>query len=323
MLASYYRPSGKSAIEFFLYYLLVMGVSLPILSNVYIYIVHFLPFVYINIVFTVGCGLLVGLMMNRIVKAGKCRNPLVVLILVLIAVCVLKYIQWCVYIPLVVSDVYGFPMTLGERFAESVFYFKRPGDVIVAARIVNEYGVWGFGKSRIVTGLALCIVWIFEFLIMICAAVVSSWDQPGRPFSEKSGAWYEEMKEKAEAGTPGDFASLVGGMENGVYAELLRLAAEGKTDRSNYLSLTFYQPPQGSVAEPYYLTIEEAVERKGKVKTKTRINYLAIDEKNVGSIINREAPGGDGLDVEETKITTGAETSDQPAAPTPLLDMDA
>lgn len=321
MNSSYYKPSGKSTLEFFLLFLLFMGISLPVISNIYIYLVHFIPFVYINVVLTAGCGLLAGFLIDRAVVLGKARSPLMVLALTLAAVCVMKYIQWCVYIPLVVSRVYGFPMTLGERFAESLFYFKRPGDVIVAMRIINEFGVWGFSKARIVTGTPLGVVWVLEFLIMAGAAALMTWVQPGRPYSEEAGAWYAEMTDKATTNLPEDVRLLIGKLEGGMYADFRELARVGAESRQEYLSVTFYQPPEGSLTEPHYMAIDQCEDRKGRIRIKPLARYLAVDGQSVRDIINSGAFGA-GVEPGEEPDAGRDEAGAEPDAAAPLLDMD-
>jgi hypothetical protein len=287
----YYKPSGKFSEFFFLYFVLAMGIAIPILTPAYIYLIHYIPVVQLNVIVVVACGAAMGLIASHAAKFGKARNRLVVVGLTLVAMCALKYIQWCVHIPLVVSEVYGFTMPLGERFAESLYYITRPGEVIEAARIINEYGTWGFEKTATVTGVALCIVWIFEFAIMSAFAVMVAWGRPGHPFSEEADGWYIALVEKLEADIPDDFDALKNDLHSGVYSGLARLVALGKTNAESYLGLSFYTPPQGSVSEPDYLTITQMTIKKGKAKMKDLLKLLAIDRRDADFIRYGDAPG--------------------------------
>jgi hypothetical protein len=284
----YYKASGKTSEFFIPYFILVMLVAIPFISVAYVYLVHFIPFVYLNFFLAAGCGLAIGSLVNHTVDYGRARSPFIVLLFTLIAIGALKYFQWCVYIPMVVSDVYGFPMTIGERFAQTFFYLARPGDVNQAAGIINEFGVWGFTGKMKVTGALLHLIWIGEIILMACAAVVSSWDRPRRPFSEEVGDWYDAMDENAEFDMPGDADALRRKMATGEFADLPGLAAEGKSDEEAFMRLTFFKPPPGSASEPYYMTVDRAVQRNNKIKTKTLAEYLAIDARRVREILGKE-----------------------------------
>lgn len=291
MNAFYYKASGKISEYFILYFVLVMALALPILSNAYIYIIYHMPFVHLNFLFTLGCGLALGALVNHTVRFGKARSPLAVFMLTIVALCALKYIQWCVYIPLVVAEAYGFPMSYGQRFAESLYYMARPGAIWQAARIIRELGVWGFGASYKVNGIMLQTIWTAEFVIMGAAALMLSWEQPRRPFSEAADGWYGEMKEKAAADMPENFASLKNNPESSFSDGLIKLIKTRKPDKPSFLSITFYQPPEGSAGEPYYLSIEQIAHQKGKAKAKTLVNYRAVSEEGVRRMIDSNTIG--------------------------------
>jgi hypothetical protein len=118
--------------------------------------------------------------------------------------------------------------------------------------------------------------------------------QAGRPFSEETGGWYTKMPVKIDADMPESsyFDELKKKLECGEYADFVRCAAVEIMDYSNYMSLTFYQPPHVSAIEPYYMDVQciSANERKKKVKSKKLITYIAIDAQSVSAITNTRQP---------------------------------
>lgn len=89
----YYKPSGRFSILFFPYFILFQALSIPLLSIIYIYLIYYIPIVYFNFLFTLGCGVTAGLVMMGIIPLGKVRNNKVALLFGIIAVCIMKY-RW-------------------------------------------------------------------------------------------------------------------------------------------------------------------------------------------------------------------------------------
>jgi hypothetical protein len=150
--------------------------------------------------------------------------------------------------------------------------------------------VWGIanssgGSSDNVTGTALLVVWIVEFIMIAVTAFLVARLQPKRPFSEEAGDWYIEMKEKAVADMPADFATLKHGLEEGRFAELIELAKRGVADGSNYLKLTFYGPP-ADTSEHCFVTIAETTVQKSRTVDKIRVECIAIDNQSMEEILS-------------------------------------
>lgn len=296
MKESYYKPSGRFTAKFFLYFLLFAVISIPILSAAYIYLIYYIPFVYLNAVITVVCGSVLGFIINQATRMGKARNPLLVLVCTVAAVIVMKYVQWCIYIPLVFDDAYGLcgeGLSIGERFTASLDLFTAPSEVYTAASFINEVGVWGISRAGTngldtVNGIVLLVVWIVEFALMTCMAVTIARQQYALPFSEASDAWYTELNGKVELNIPDNMDSFRYNMENGRFDELIRLVHEGRTDATQFLSLTIYEPPKSTAYEPCFISVERTIVRKkDKKKTKTLLKHLAIDTQSVGILLGR------------------------------------
>ena len=309
MRESYYKPSGRINASFFLYLILFIIVGVPILSTAYIYLIHYIPFVYLNVFIAFGCGAALGWLLYLAAKLGKARNPVVVLFCSLIAAIIMKYVQWCIYIPMVLDDVfdvyrwYGMDITLWGRFEDSFHLLWRPGEVFEWARSINEEGVWGFvnrssgsqGVTNLVTGAMLLAIWIGEFLIMAITTVSISRIRPGFPFSETADDWYVKMNEKIELPVPDYFDNIKTNMENGYFIDLIQLAATGKGVDSKFIDISFFQPPEQASVEPYYMDIKKTtVKSRNKRKSVYLVKRIAIDAQSVNRIIDGSAPGVDG-----------------------------
>jgi len=326
METAYYKPSGKISPKFFLYFLLFMVVSIPILSVAYIYINHYIPFIYLNFFITVGCGLAVGVLAGFAAKRGKARNPKIVYLCVFIAMVVMKYVQWAVYIPLIFSEVYGiWHLSFGERLVESFYLLFEPDFVLYSAQFINEFGVWGLEFSPVVRGVPLLIVWIGEFVLMTGAAIFMSSSMITAPFSEEMEGWYTELPEKIEIDIPQNFEYLKQDMENGNFTQLIESVRAQRIDPVNFLRITVFQPPEGALSEPFFLNVEQVTntiiphKKKSKEQTKTKteklITHIAVDRQSMMELVapvERTPPPEPQPPVSYDSYDSGEETEETP-----------
>jgi len=284
----YYKPSGRFSPSFFLYVLLIVVVAAPVVSVVYIYLSYYLPIVYLNILVTIGCGTIMGLFMGLAASLGKVRNPMLVLVSTIAVMCIAKYVQWTVYIPLIFSTSYQvLSVTLGERFLTSFYLLTEPGTVFELATVINTIGAWSMGRGGpAVSGISLLVVWVMEFVAMTGAACMASKEKPRFPFCEETKAWYGKIPNKVEAGIPENFKDMKTDIENGRYGELVQLAKTAKEEEkggTHLLFLLFYKPP--SSEQPYYLQINQVRLSGGKKKEgKILLKYIAVDGESVREI---------------------------------------
>ena len=284
---AYYKPSGRLSLAFFLFYALLMAAGIPILSVAYIYSIHYVPFIYLNFIITIFCGAALGYLVSLAAKLGKARNLPVVIIFVIIGMGIMKYVQWGVYVPLVLAEVYEvYHMPFIDRFTEAFALIRDPGLLIDYAEIINEIGVWGISPNAgeeaadTVNGTLLTTIWAAEFLLMTGMAIFAVHKQPKYPFSEEFGGWYVRFENKVEMDVPDQIEILIDDMEKGKFADFVQLAKTAKSKDDNYLRLTFYHPPQPSYKEPYYVSIEQCGDQK-KAKRFISKGYLTVDAKSV------------------------------------------
>ena len=290
----YYKPSGKFSPISLLYFVVFMVITIPVLSIVYIYAIRFIPFIYLNFLIAIACGCAVGFVMMLISKWGKIRNTILVICLTIVAMIVLKYFQWCIYIPLVYSDIYHFfQASFLDRMLLSFDLFLRPDVVIEEAIFINANGTWSLGSSGssgyAVTGIFLSIVWIGEFILMLAGAIALAFSQPGSPYSENTNDWYKEVKTPFEAGLPADPAAFKARLETGDFRELISLVYQGRADQLDHLSLVMFEPKQPTPVDPYYITISQqttSYDKKGaqKVSSKPLMTYLSVNHAIMAEI---------------------------------------
>jgi len=280
----YYKPSGRFSGIFFVFLLLFIAIAVPILSFVYIYLIHYIPIIYFNIIITVGCGLAVGFSMNFMVKLAKVRNVILVIISLVFVTIILKYFQWCVYIPMIFADS---DFTFLDHIIIPFEIFLHPDMILELALYINSVGVWSIGTSDIpVRGVILFIVWIIEFIIIMGAAILIGKDRAKLPFSEEFNDWYTEIPNKIIANIPQNIEALKSNLENGNFDELVQLSKEENNDELNFLEITLYQSPN---ADHYYLKADQVsitIDDKEKEKRNETalIEYLAINKDSAKAL---------------------------------------
>lgn len=281
----YYKPSGKFSMLFFPYFILLHALLIPVLSIIYIYLIYYIPIAYFNFLIAIGCGIAEGLVMTASISLGKVRNNKLALLFGFIAICVMKYVQWCVYIPIVFTDAYKlYELTVSEQFAMSFDLLLHPSMAIEFIQIINQEGVWSI-RTFTFHGVLLSIVWLLEFLIMAASACAVLLEKSKFPFCEEEGTWYVEMPQKIAANLPEHFDSFKADMEKGDFSELIRLSKEYQPEPSQYLSLTFYKPQQ---SEHYYLKTKKVTitndDGKEKRNEEVLIEYISIDNDSAREI---------------------------------------
>lgn len=92
-----YKPSGKFSPAGAIILFLVTAVAGSVLSFIYLKLVSWIPFVYLNILLAAGFGLLIGLLAKLIIRSFKIRNIAVVLIAVLLGGLLFTYVKWSIY----------------------------------------------------------------------------------------------------------------------------------------------------------------------------------------------------------------------------------
>ncbi|MBC8085293.1 MAG: hypothetical protein H7Z21_19010 [Hymenobacter sp.] len=197
-MSHYYQPSNRFSVGGLLLLLAGGGLTAALLAVAYVYAVWYIPFIYVNFLLTVGFGLILGMVLSGLVKAGKLRNPGLAGILALVVGLVASYLQWAVYLMLMyhTTNVESFGRRLSVAHtsfsAETLLaLLAQPGTMLATMGAIAESGSWSlFGVTP--SGVFLYVIWLVEALIIVGATVILARVQADRPFSELAGEWAEE-----------------------------------------------------------------------------------------------------------------------------------
>ena len=195
----YYQPSGRFTVSGLLGFLLAGLLAAVPLAFVYVYAVWYIPFIYLNFLFTLGLGFGLGLVLRIMTKVGRLRNPRLVGVLGVVVGLWAWYVQWCVYITLLAGA--GEVEEFGSRFsvAHTSFDFDvflgfllSPGEVLSILPALAEEGTWSLFKVA-VSGVFLYLIWLIEFVVILIFSWLMPQTQAAEPYSEVAGQWAEKQ----------------------------------------------------------------------------------------------------------------------------------
>ena len=131
---AYYEHSGNfSPVLLVLGALVASAVSLP-LAWLYAYAIYYIPFIYINVVLTVGLAFAVGMIVVHVMRGAKVRNGVVFGAAALLVTAVVFYGHWAVWLG-IVSRASGFEIMASDMA-------QQPGAMWAAILEINATGAW-------------------------------------------------------------------------------------------------------------------------------------------------------------------------------------
>ena len=247
-MATYYQPSGKSSGAGILILLVGGLVAAVVLGAIYAYATHFIPFIYISFLLTMGYAFAMGWVVNQLTKMGKIRNPSLVMWASIIIGIVAVYSAW----------VFWFHAALGVLFVN-------PMDVLGAQQVLGLTGAWSIG-SFAPTGTTLYAFWGVEAAIIAIGTWLSSQNQVLEPFCEPCEKWLETKKEVTNLSLSEAPTELLKSLEAGSVDDLLKLK---KTEDSAYTKISLKDCPSCKVTTLMDLGIAEiVVDNEGKASEK-------------------------------------------------------
>ena len=182
----YYKPSGEVTVTGLaagLFGGLLVGF---VLAFVYSYLLAYIPFIYLNILCTLGYMFALGCVVGWLLKSGKMRNPVVGVFVAAMVALVSYYFCWAVWL----SAMLGRSDVDASAFALAI----QPAVMLDLILRINEHGAWSIGKSP-VTGVFLWVIWGVEALIVLVGPPVLAWGVlMSEPFCEFCGEWCDEDK---------------------------------------------------------------------------------------------------------------------------------
>ena len=176
-MATYYQPSGKSSGAGIPVLLIGGLVAAAVLGAVYAYATHFIPFIYISFLLTIGFAFAMGWVVNQLTKMGKIRNPSTITWASIVIGIAAVYFAW----------VFWFQAAMGVLFVN-------PMDVLGAQQLLGQTGVWSIA-SFAPTGMTLYAFWAVEAAVIAIGTWIFSQNQVYEPFCETCEKWLETKKE--------------------------------------------------------------------------------------------------------------------------------
>jgi len=175
-----YRHTGKFTWPGVLLPVLVAAAIAYPLGLVYSLLIGRIPFIYVNVLITLGYGLVFGWISGRLVQAGKVRNNALALLVGALAGIVGLYFDWNGHLRNIMQ---GGPALYS------------PGEVLGVIPFLYDHGSWGLKSGGNVTGPALAAVWLAEALLIVGLAAYLPWRFVNRtPFCEQDQVWLRDRK---------------------------------------------------------------------------------------------------------------------------------
>lgn len=190
----YYQPSGEVTVAGLAAGLLgglAVGVAI---AFVYSYIISYVPFIYLNLLCTVGYAVALGASVGYLMRQGKMRNTAVCVFGAVAVTLASFYASWAVWLAVNIS---------GKEFSVSWLTLAQQPLVLWEVILkVNETGAWSMGRSKVpVSGGALWAVWAVEALIILIGSPAMAWGVlTSDLFCESCQSWCEEDKSLVSLG---------------------------------------------------------------------------------------------------------------------------
>ena len=164
---------------------IVVSVGLGYLYNL---ISTFIPFIYFNVLITIGLGMAIGLCARLISKLCHLSSRKSRLILTSIVIVLTFIFQWVAYLQTVTD---GLGLTFGD-YLSSIPATLFGGDKLDLLPALYTHGSWGIGDF-IFNKLFLAAVWLVELGIIFCIPIFSVLGLTEFPYSENLSKWYPKF----------------------------------------------------------------------------------------------------------------------------------
>ena len=252
-----YRHSGKFGVSALLALPLAAVVLGWPLGFAYGYLIKWIPFVYLNVLITLGYGLALGVASAFLLKKCHVRNVAVAAVLTTVVGVLADYFQWNGHV--------------NALFAEAPLVCL-PGGIWGAMQFLYEHGSWSIGRHSTgnVTGVFLACVWGVEALGIIATTVYFG-TEPARtmPYCEKNRTWLDESTKYDTLASFTDAGQLAA-LAAGDIAPVIEARAR-EAGAPQFARLTLKHSPK--CQEFFTLRVENVTlttNKKGEVEEKTK-----------------------------------------------------
>ena len=268
-----YKPSGSVGV--LTWPLLLVGILLMVaLAFLYQLLLEWIPFIYVNVLMTLGMGLAAGMTATFVIKTGHCRSLLLATLIGLslgTTALVAKFL-W--------QYRAAFNAGLFESFPEHIL------------RRVNGGWMVGRGNGAPLSGMFVYLVWLIEAGIVFYFGWTMSRAAAKEPYSEKMNLWADEAESVMLL--PITSEEMVHQIKSATSVEELLEIPIPKTDESAKVAQYIVNSIPGQEMEDAYLTvktIEYSINKKGEQETKETTlveNAVLSSENRVQLVENAE-----------------------------------
>lgn len=285
---NYYQPSGRFSPLAFVYFLGMAFIGIPLAALIYSFATWYIPFIYANVLLTVGFGLALGWMLKRaVIGPGKVRNTLIAMLIAVLGSLFAVYCQWVIWLDMVLN-AHGH---LGSEHAGVAISTVSPGQLLTLffnptaltelMREVNKVGTWGI-RNATVSGAFLGCIWVIEALIICIIPLLVVTARSREPFCEISQSWFKQRVlpaiqyvEDANA-----LVSLLERNDSAVHEQFQK--TEALTDKHSILTLYY------ASSDTYYLSVTNKVPKydsKGELSFK---DYCVVPPISIDGTMGRK-----------------------------------
>jgi hypothetical protein len=174
-----YSHSGTVPMGAAISTLLVAAVTASVGGIIYAYAFHWIPFVYINFLITLGFGIAIGSAVSIMARRGKIRSNTFLWIASVLAALFGIYIYWAAYL-WALAGIGNIGLT--------AFW---PPALVAFGQLLFDQGSWGI-KDLTITGWFLVAFWVAEVGVILWMATSIALTNARLPFCEACNDWTDE-----------------------------------------------------------------------------------------------------------------------------------
>lgn len=281
----YYRMSGRASIGAIMAIVVLPCAVVGVAAFAYGMLVHLSPIIYINLLGTVGVGLLGGWLVTKIGIKTHVRRYSIYMTAAALCSVISIYASW-----------------VGWIFALSDWsvIILNPATLVAVADEISIEGVWSIGRSSEtpVNGIFLQLVWAAEACMLIGVPLYAAHKITDQAYCETTGRWLTEEKSFGPFHTLDDEAAWRSQMEDndfGVLSTLAPLTGE-LANGSTFTTLTMRHA--GTPESTHLLSVDRVtmtIDKEGKVTLakKPILRHMLIDREThdmIDAIVGELAP---------------------------------